>query len=101
MTPHPLTAPLRAAAQPPIPLLTDIEGTLRRQVNDLSHALTEGDQDDARAILGELLGEIRVYARAARVEAELPGLPGQYAIDGSGGALAAIAYCPTAIVALN
>lgn len=80
-----LDAQLRAAAAPPIPLITDIEGTLRRQLESLGETLAEGETAEARAILGELLGPVRVYARDGKVEAELSGIPGQYAIDGSGG----------------
>lgn len=89
---------LRAAERPPIPLLTDIEGTLRRQTDDLGAALEAGDRDEARAILAAMLGEVRVYARGGHLEAVLPGIPGQYAIDGSGGAMLALAYTAPGVV---
>lgn len=74
---------------PVVPLVTDVASVLKAQLADLQAALVD-DTEAARGSLADMLGDVPVFARDSGLEAVLPGL-GQYAIDGSGGALPAIA----------
>lgn len=81
-----------------VPLPTDIDATLRAQLDALDATLAE-DLDAAREILRDLLGEVRVrQADQGGMVAEVQGAQAlAYASDGSGGALPALAYAPVIV----
>ncbi|WP_462322363.1 recombinase family protein [Halochromatium sp.] len=77
----------RATAQQAIvPMPTDIEEALKRQLDALDATLAE-DINSAREILRDLLGEVRIrQSDQGRMVAEVQGLGAlHYASDGSGG----------------
>lgn len=68
-----------------VPLPTDIEGLFRDQIEHLERELAQ-DMDAARAILKDLIGQVRIVKNEKALVAELTGLyQGLYANDGSGG----------------
>lgn len=76
---------------PVVPLVADIEGLFRDQIEHLEQELS-ADTDAARSILLDLVGKVRIVRHDDTLVAELTGLyRGVYANDGSGGRIQTIA----------